>query len=103
MLALTQVLVQTYDVGLFAIKASYYLLCGIASMVDSHPVIRFDPNKMAQCQRLPDQSTQKQSVWNALQLLTLKNDFLSLSSHVRQVLAAYCIPVLVRYGYRSIS
>ncbi len=48
MLALTHVLLQTYDVGLFATEDSSYLPCGIASMVDSHPAARFNPDKMGQ-------------------------------------------------------
>jgi hypothetical protein len=50
MLALTHVLLQTYDVGLFATEDSSYLPCGIASMVDSHPAARFNPDKMGQYQ-----------------------------------------------------
>lgn len=56
----------TYDVGLFATEDSSYLPCGIASMVDSHPAARSDPDKMGQYQRPPNQSTQKRSVWRTL-------------------------------------
>jgi len=66
MLALTHVLLQTYDVGLFATEDSSYLPCGIASMADSHRAARFDPDKMGQYQRPPNQSTQKRSVWSTL-------------------------------------
>ena len=66
MLPLACVLLQTYDVGLFATNDLSYLPCGIASMTDSHPAVQFDPDKMGQHQRLPKQSTQKQSVWCTL-------------------------------------
>ncbi len=66
MLALTHVLLQTYDVGLFATEDSSYLPCGIASMVDSHPAARLDPDKMGRYQRPPKTPSQKQSVWSTL-------------------------------------
>ena len=64
--ALTHVLLQTYDIGLLATEDSAYLPCGIASMVDSHPAARFDPDKMGQYQRPPNKPSQKLSVWSTL-------------------------------------
>ena len=66
MLALTHVQLQAYDVGLFATEDSAYLPCGIASMVDSHPAARCNPDKIGQYQRPPNTPRQKQSVWSTL-------------------------------------